>query len=98
MSTWEVRAAIRTEARPHPAVVAALRATLRGCPGSDVVSEAGGVGVRLLTSAPTPAVAYALALAVLATDVLPVLDPADLHDLQVHPVPGGPAAEHPRAA
>lgn len=98
MTTWQVRASIRTEVRPHPAVLTALRETLRRRPGTDVVPVAGGVGVRLLAPAPTPAAAYALAVAVLATDVLPVLDPAALQDLQVQPASGGPAAGHPRAA
>ncbi|ALU39654.1 hypothetical protein AS188_07695 [Kocuria flava] len=98
MTTWEVRASIRPEARPHPAVLAALRATLRGRPGTEILAMAGGIGVRLLATSPTPAGAYALALAVLTTDVLPVLDPAELNDLQVRPVSGGPAAGHPLAA
>ncbi|MCJ8504311.1 hypothetical protein MRU69_05700 [Kocuria flava] len=98
MTTWEVRAAIRTEARPHPALLDHLRQVLRRSPGAEAVTVASGIGVRLLVPAATPAVAYARAVAVLAVDVLPVLDPAALQDLQVHPVPGGPAAEHPRAA
>lgn len=76
---WIAEATVRTDGRVDPGTVAALGragATAR-CSGAQ------GISLRMDVVAESCAGAYGWALALLATEILPLLDGADLTDLRI---------------
>lgn len=86
---WVAEATVRTDGRVDPGTIAALHraGVLARCSGSQ------GISLRMDVAAASCAGAYGWALALLATEILPLLDGADLTDLRV--VRGAALSGHP---
>lgn len=85
---WIAEATVRTSGRVDPGTIAALHragVTAR-CSGAQ------GISLRMDVVAQSCAGAYGWALALLATEILPLLDGADLTDLRI--VPGAAVSGH----
>lgn len=83
MSWWMIDATIRTAWRVDESTAAAVTGTLSTRGGLARGSGARGLCVRFGVQADTHAEAYGAALFVLATDVLLLVEGADLTDLHV---------------
>lgn len=76
---WIAEATVRTDGRVDPGTIAALgrAGVLARCSGAQ------GISLRMDVVAASCAGAYGWALALLATEILPLLDGADLTDLRI---------------
>jgi hypothetical protein len=98
MIRWTAQATIRTTHRVEEPTTTALTQFLAARDGLTRSSGAPGLCVRFAVPADTHATAYGLALEVLATDVLPLVEGASLTDLRVvagHLSPRPSAASRP---
>ncbi|MFF0988445.1 hypothetical protein [Kocuria nitroreducens] len=90
MSTWTAEATVRTTRRVDASAVGALSRIISAAHCVARSSGAQGACLRITVEAETRAGAYGTALSLLATQVLPHLEGADLTDLRIvadDPVP-----------
>ena len=83
MTDWMAHASIHRVQRVDPQEMTRLRRMLGARPGVAVSPAPGGVSVRLPVTAAHLPDAYAAALTILATEILPGLEPAHLTDLHI---------------
>lgn len=83
MTAWVAHASIHSTHRVDPEEMMHLRQTLGTAPGIVMVPVPGGVSVRLPVLADRFSDAYTAAVTVLATEILPGLEPARLTDLHI---------------
>ena len=89
MSTWTAEATVRTTRRVDASAVDALSRVVTAAHCVARSSGSQGVCLRMTVEAGTRTGAYGTALSLLATQVLPHLEGADLTDLRI--VAGAPA-------
>lgn len=83
MSTWTAEATVRTSRRVDVSAVGALSRIVTAAHCVARSSGAQGVCLRMTVEAETASGAYGSALSLLATQVLPHLEGADLTDLRI---------------
>ena len=83
MTAWVAHASIHSIHRLDPEEVTRLQRTLGTAPGIVMIPVPGGVSVRLPVVADRFSDAYTAAVTVLATEILPDLEPARLTDLHI---------------
>lgn len=83
MSTWAAEATVRTTRRVDVSAVGALSRIITAAHCVARSSGAQGVCLRMTVEAETRSAAYSAALSLLATQVLPHLEGADLTDLRI---------------
>lgn len=89
---WVAEATVRTDRRVDPGTISALGRAGAMARCAARCSGAQGVSLRMDVVAESCAGAYGWALALLATEILPLLDGADLTDLRI--VPGAALSGH----
>lgn len=99
MSTWTAEATVRTTRRVDVCALGALSRIVATAHCVARSSGAQGVCLRIAVEAETRAGAYGTALSLLATQVLPHLEGADLTDLRIVaddpvPAPGTETVHH----
>lgn len=82
---WVAEATVRTDGRVDPGTIAALGRAGATARCAARCSGAQGISLRMDVVAHSCAGAYGWALALLATEILPLLDGADLTDLRIVP-------------
>lgn len=83
MSSWVAHASIYSTRGVDPEAVIRLRGKFAARAGTVVIPVSGGVSVQLPVTADHRMAAYTEAVTVLATEILPGLEPAYLTDLHI---------------